>query len=192
VSIKPRVSPGIISIAMIGIRDVLHTLNLFPVKKIFCKFDISGDTKDAVITNKHPVIGGSCNLLEIVSVDIDVPENLEYAPVLTVYVYDNYLGILGSRLLGVTNIPLEDYCKEIMQKKYESSRPGSVKAINADQIKITLDKGIKEELKDADGPFNNPAKSLPSKKLVIDTETDLIQKNLPPPPIELEEHNKSK
>jgi hypothetical protein len=122
VNIRPKVNPGVISIAMIGVRDVLATLNLFPVKKVFCKFDISGDTKEAVITNKHPVIGGSCNLLEILSVDIDVPDNLEYAPVLTVYVYDNFLGIMGSRLLGVTNIPLQSYCEEITKKKYESSR----------------------------------------------------------------------
>ena len=115
---KPRVHPGIISIAMIGIRDVLASLNLYPVKKVFCKFDISGDTKEAVITNKHPVIGGSCNLLEIVSVDIDVPDNLEYSPVLTVYVYDNFLGVLGSRLLGVTNIPLRSYCEMMIEKKY--------------------------------------------------------------------------
>lgn len=85
-------------------------MNLFPIKKIFCKFDISGDTKEAIITNPHPVIGGSCNIFEILSLDIDVPMNLEYAPVLTVYVYDNLMGFMGTRLIGITNIPLLPYC----------------------------------------------------------------------------------
>jgi hypothetical protein len=100
-----------LSLIIIGMRDIIPAIDLLPVKKLFCKFDISGDTKDAVITSKHPVIGGSCNFLEIVSIEIDVPLNLNYAPVLTVYVYDNIMGILGTRLVGVTNIPLEKYCK---------------------------------------------------------------------------------
>lgn len=100
-----------ISMIIIGMRDIIPAIDLLPVKKMFCKFDISGDTKDAVITNKHPVIGGSCNFLEIVSLEIDIPLNLNYSPVLTVYVYDNIMGILGTRLVGVTNIPLEKYCK---------------------------------------------------------------------------------
>ena len=42
--------------AIMGIRDVVPSLDLFPVKKIFCKFDISGDSKEAIKTNKHAVI----------------------------------------------------------------------------------------------------------------------------------------
>jgi hypothetical protein len=34
--------------AVMGIREVVSSLDLFPVKKVFCKFDISGDTKDAI------------------------------------------------------------------------------------------------------------------------------------------------
>lgn len=88
-----------------------------PVKKIFCKFDISGDTKEPVITNKHPVITNSSNIFEIISLPIDVPIKLIYAPVLTVYIYDSVMGILGTRLLGVANIPLKKYCYKILDKK---------------------------------------------------------------------------
>jgi hypothetical protein len=108
-SIKPETIPGVLSMALIGLRDIIPTINLLPIKKIYCKFDISGDTKEPILTNMHPVIGGACNLCEVISLEIDVPLNLDYAPVLTVYVYDNLMGFLGSRLVGVTNIPLEQY-----------------------------------------------------------------------------------
>lgn len=72
-NIKPKVRQSKLSVAVIGIRDVISTLNLFPVKKLFCKFDISGDTKEAIITNPHPVIGGSSNFFEILALELDVP-----------------------------------------------------------------------------------------------------------------------
>ena len=65
--------PGSLSMAIIGIRDIIPSINLFPIKKIFCKFDISGDTRDPIITNKHAVIGGSSNFLEVITLDIDIP-----------------------------------------------------------------------------------------------------------------------
>lgn len=95
---------------------MLPQLDLFPVKKLFCKFDISGDTKEEILTNKHPVIGGASNFFELISYDFDVPLDLKYSPVLTIFVYDNLMGFLGKRLVGVTNIPLEPYCKKILDK----------------------------------------------------------------------------
>ena len=101
--------------AIIGMRDIIPSLNCLPIKKIFCKFDISGDTKDPVLTNKHAVMGGACNFLEVISLEVEVPTDLNYAPVLTVYAYDSVMGFLGSRLLGVANIPLEKYCRKVLK-----------------------------------------------------------------------------
>jgi hypothetical protein len=47
--------------------------------------------------------------------------DLQYAPVLTVYAYDNMMGILGTRLLGVANIPLEKWCKKVLKHYNETS-----------------------------------------------------------------------
>ena len=121
IDIKPPVVPGVLSMAVIGMRDIIPSLNLLPVKKVFCKFDISGDTREPVITNKHPVMGGASNFLEVISLDIDVPTNIDYSPVLTVYAYDASLGFLGNRLLGVCNIPLEKYCAKIIKKLQKAS-----------------------------------------------------------------------
>jgi hypothetical protein len=80
------------------------------------KFDISGDTKDPIVTNKHAVKGGACNVFEIISLDIDVPVNADYSPVLTVYAYDNLMGIFGQRLVGIANIPLATFCEKVNAK----------------------------------------------------------------------------
>jgi len=72
-TIKPDTVQGSLSVAIIGLRDLVPSINMFPIKKIFCKFDISGDSRDPVKTNKHAVIGGSCNVLEVITLDIDVP-----------------------------------------------------------------------------------------------------------------------
>lgn len=61
-------------------------------------------------------MGGSCNIFEVISLDIDVPTNLEYSPVLTVYVYDHVMGFMGTRLVGVANIPLEKFCRKVLDK----------------------------------------------------------------------------
>lgn len=92
----------------------MPSIDLFPVNKIFCKFDISGDTKHPIHTNKHAVLNGASNVFEIITVDIDVPVDLQYAPTLTVYIYDNVMGIIGERLVGVANIPLLEYCQKVL------------------------------------------------------------------------------
>jgi hypothetical protein len=114
-TIRPPSKPCTVSIAGIGIRDLVPTLNLFPIKKMFCKFDISGDTKGTIVTNPHPVIGGSCNIFEILSLPVEVPLKLDYAPVLTVFFYDNLMGIFGTRLVGICNIDLRSYVERIFK-----------------------------------------------------------------------------
>lgn len=59
--------------AIIGLRDVVPSIDLFPVNKVKCRFDISGDTKHPVNTSKHVVIAGSCNIFEIITIDVEVP-----------------------------------------------------------------------------------------------------------------------
>lgn len=114
INIKPKMVDASLSMAIIGLRDVVPSIDLFPVNKIFCKFDISGDAKHPVKTNKHAVIAGSCNVFEIVTIDVDVPIDIQYAPTLTVYVYDTVFGIVGERLVGVANISLKPYCQRVL------------------------------------------------------------------------------
>ena len=136
IDIKPKTIPGSLTMAIIGFRDIISSIDLFPVKKLFCKYDISGDTKEAVITNKHAVIGGACNIFEVITLEIDVPLNLDYSPVLTVYVYDNLMGFLGTRLVGVANIPLEKYCQKVIQSMNKISK--AFKLVDPNQIKLRI------------------------------------------------------
>ena len=119
INIKPKTQPGVLSLGVIGLRDLISSIDLLPVKKLFCKFDISGDSKEPIVTNKHPVKGGASNFLEVLALEIDVPLNLDYAPVLTVYCYDTLMGAFGKRLVGVANIPLESYCEKIINSLHD-------------------------------------------------------------------------
>jgi hypothetical protein len=100
----------------IGLRDIVPSIDMFPVNKLFCKFDISGDSKHPIYTGTHAVFGGSCNVFEVITIEVDVPVDLEYSPILTVYVYDNMMGVFGERLVGVANIPLIEYCRKVVEK----------------------------------------------------------------------------
>ena len=146
--------------AIIGLRDIIPSIDLFPVKKVFCKFDVSGDTKEPVITNKHAVIGGASNILEVISVEIDVPLDLDFAPVLTVYAYDHVMGFLGTRLLGVANIPLEKYCAKVLKKmKGAANAFGSNHPIKLNDINLKHKMMIKA-----------PKSSGPSTSKIVETE----------------------
>jgi len=131
IDIKPETMECSLSMAIIGLRDIVPSIDLFPVNKVFCKFDISGDSKHPVLTNKHAVFSGSADVLEIITIDVSVPKDLQYSPTLTVYVYDNITGLggLGDRLVGVASIPLTEHCKSLLasldKKVLKSSKLGA-------------------------------------------------------------------
>lgn len=113
-NIKPKFVEASLTMAIIGLRDVVPSIDLLPVNKVFCKFDISGDSKIPVSTFTHVVKNGSCSLLELVNLDIEVPLDLRFAPTLTVYVYDTIIAGAGERLVGTGSISLLPYCRKII------------------------------------------------------------------------------
>lgn len=112
ISIVPPSIPSKLNVVCIGIRDLIDAINVVPLKRLSVKFDVSGDSQEAMESNKHAVQYNSCNLVEILTVPIDVPLNPLYSPVLSVYIYDHILGFIGSRLVGICHIPLEKVVKQ--------------------------------------------------------------------------------
>jgi hypothetical protein len=110
IDIKPKCTEGILTVPIIGIRELIPSINLLAVKKLTIEFDVSGDSNDPVVTDKHSVLGGACNFFDTMAINIDVPLDIRFSPVLTVFVYD-HVPIFGKRLVGLTNIALEKYCK---------------------------------------------------------------------------------
>ena len=142
INIRPKCKPGVLSMGVIGMRDVIGSLDMLPVKKLFFKFDISGDTKEPIITNNHPVIGGAANFLEVLAIPFDVPLEIEYSPVLTVYCYDTLLGAFGKRLVGICNIPLEKFCAKILAKLEAKKELGMIEEVAADDIEVKMKQNI--------------------------------------------------
>lgn len=126
VSIVPKTVPCNLSIICIGIRDLIDSMNFIALKRISCKFDVSGDSHEGMDTNKHLVKYNSVNLSEIITVPIDVPINPLFSPVLSVYVYDHVLGIVGTRLIGICHIPLNRYVKIALRMMLQYKREGQI------------------------------------------------------------------
>ena len=72
---------------------------MIPVRRCSLKFDVSGDSQEAMESNKHLVRYNAWNISEILSVPIDIPLDPLFSPVLSVYVYDHVLNIIGERLV---------------------------------------------------------------------------------------------
>lgn len=121
-SIIPPSIPSKLSIVGIGIRDLIDSINIVPLKRLSLKFDVSGDSHEAMESNKHPVRYNSCNIGEILKVDIDLPLNPLFSPVLSVYVYDHVLGILGTRMIGICHIPLCNLAKKTLRALLERKK----------------------------------------------------------------------
>lgn len=100
--------------AVIGLRKVIDTLDLFPINKVYLKFDINGDMKHPIYTSKHAVKNSSCDFFENITMDLDVPLDVYYSPTLTIYIYDNVFGVFNERLIGQANICLYGPCETIV------------------------------------------------------------------------------
>ena len=66
VSIIPPTVSCNLNIVCIGLRNLVDSISFVPLKRLSCKFDVSGDTKEAMQTNKHLVRYNSCNIGEII------------------------------------------------------------------------------------------------------------------------------
>jgi hypothetical protein len=80
---------------------------------------INNFRKNVVKTNKHGLVGRSSNLLEVITLDIDLPIDNMFTPVLTCYAYDDLFGFMGKRLIGICNISLDRYAAKIISKIFK-------------------------------------------------------------------------
>jgi hypothetical protein len=101
--------------AVIGLRNMIETLDLFPINKVYLKFDINGDMKHPIYTAKHAVRNNSCDFFENITMEMDVPLDIYYSPTLTVYIYDNVFGVFNERLIGCANISLYGHCYDVIE-----------------------------------------------------------------------------
>lgn len=123
-SILPPFISWTLKVIGIGVRDLIDSINIVPLKRLSLKFDISGDTQEAMESMKHSVKYNSCNIGEILDVPIDIPLNPLYSPVLSVYVYDHVLGLIGTRMIGIWNIPLGNVVKKALRGFLDRRRVG--------------------------------------------------------------------
>ena len=77
-----------------GLRDLVPSIDFIPLKKVEMVFDLTGDDERANKTKKVVVRNKSANIFESIVLDVPIPINHLYAPVLTIYCYDHVLGFV--------------------------------------------------------------------------------------------------
>ncbi|GAB0494220.1 hypothetical protein MMPV_005511 [Pyropia vietnamensis] len=106
-------------VSLLGLRD-LHFLE-YASGQLFVACSVSGfegqpiRSKDGAILQQRNY-EGNCNILDILVLDIGIPEDLRLAPALNVYVYTKLVHKSDAQLLATTCIPLQGWLSDHERK----------------------------------------------------------------------------
>lgn len=100
-------------VSLLGLRDV-HFYD-FASGQLYVEFSVSGYEGKPIRSKPGAILQqrnyeGNCNILDVLVLDIGIPEDLRLAPALNVYVYSKLAHKSGDPdLLATTCIPLQDW-----------------------------------------------------------------------------------
>jgi len=99
-------------VSLLGLRDV-HFYD-FASGHLFVECSVSGFEGKPIRSKRGAILQqrnyeGNCNILDVLVLDIGIPEDLRLAPALNVYVYTELAHKSGSQLLATTCIPLQGW-----------------------------------------------------------------------------------
>ena len=72
----------------IGLRDIDLEVGKIQPKKCYSTFDISGDEFEPVKTDPIKIKNGGININKLISLDIDIPHNKHFCPMLDICAWD--------------------------------------------------------------------------------------------------------
>ena len=178
-SIYPRSIEGFLQIGCIGLRNAIPSLDLFPLRSISFVYNIDGDTHNPPRTKRVPIKEGTCNVLESTTVNFRIPLDPMFTPVLSIFVYDNYLGAFAQRCLGMAAIDLAIPIKALFAKKGK----GEAFVIEEKEPESTSQYRDPEEeefeIEPVKGGIQKMVKKL-APQPVLQQETKMIKHYLPP------------
>jgi hypothetical protein len=73
---------------VIGLRDIDAEIGDTIPEKCSVSFDVSGDDNEAMFTDAKPVLNGGLTLNRLISLELDVPNNQNFCPILDVYMWE--------------------------------------------------------------------------------------------------------
>lgn len=102
-------------ITMVGLRDVKFLR--YAAGELFVECSVSGVTPRPVRSKQGIILQQSayeanCNILDVLVLQIEIPDDLRLAPALNLYVYAEYNHLLGPQLVATACIPLEKWLSE--------------------------------------------------------------------------------
>lgn len=113
--IPPNRSQSALRISLVGLRDVKFLK--YASGSIFVECSVSGGTTQPIRSKRGAILQrrayeANCNLLDVLVLDILIPEDLRLAPALNLYVYAEYNHTPKEDMIATACITLEDWLKE--------------------------------------------------------------------------------
>ena len=118
--IRPDGIQGKLHIGCLGLRNGITSLDMYPLRSVYFVYEVEGNSPDPYQTKKVIIQEGTCNTLESTTIPFKIPLHPKYAPYLTVYAFDNYLGAFGKRCLGCACFPLEGPIYNLLDKMQQA------------------------------------------------------------------------
>lgn len=115
----PMKSQSALRISLLGLRDVKFLK--YASGDIFVECSVSGGSTQPFRSKRGAMLQqrayeANCNILDVLVLDILVPDDLRLAPALTVYVYAEYSHAKKEELIATACIPLENWLSEHERK----------------------------------------------------------------------------
>jgi C2 domain len=132
--ITPPTIPAFLEVTTLGLRDLE---SIFGVHKTFIQFELPSGKKFHTIKASVPT-PTSPNFLQVIRVEIDVPIELLYAPMIDIEVRDIMFGGFIKRLIGSASLNLADYMLPDEKDPGRWSGAPNIKLLDEDELEAEI------------------------------------------------------
>lgn len=111
----PVRSDSVLRISLVGLRDIKFLR--YAIGKLWVECAVSAVSMKPERSKKGTILQqrayeGNCNILDVLVLDIRIPEDLRLAPALNMYVYADYDHSEGTDVVATACVPLEKWLSE--------------------------------------------------------------------------------
>jgi hypothetical protein len=111
--ITPATTPYKLEMFCVGIRDLNTNLGFSKPYYLSMQFDVPGDQSSNQKTDKIRLKNNGINLNTQMTINVDVPLNQTFSPLLDTYLYAHSLTSTKANLIGYVSVDLAEYLKAV-------------------------------------------------------------------------------
>jgi len=140
-TVMPRATKSCMRISLIGLRDMKFLR--YATGNVYCEMTVSGDSIHPVRSKRAAILQtgsyeGNANVLDVLLLDINIPEDLRLAPALNLYVYAEYAHRSTPEMLATACIRLGKWLNGFESRYLSMDELGSDPYGTADPVPHSL------------------------------------------------------